>query len=339
MTLFDDLELASDPKGRFEADHALDDFGRFPRSGLIGADELSAELIEKTLQTARLMKSISERAVKKAPTLRGRTIINLFMEPSTRTRTSFEIAAKRLSADLINVSAASSSMSKGETFKDTLATLTAMRPDLLVIRSPYAGAPALAGRWISTPIINAGDGRHEHPSQALLDLMSIQERKGSLAGLNMTIVGDIANSRVARSNLIMARKVGIKTTLVAPPTLTPPRATEMADRVLSRFDSASVDQADVIMALRIQHERIAGGAFPSLDEYARLYQINRERLANAKDDLLILHPGPVNRDIEISTEMIERHKGALMLDQVENGVAVRMALFYLILGAPTEGGR
>ncbi|MGK7344461.1 MAG: aspartate carbamoyltransferase catalytic subunit [Candidatus Nitrospinota bacterium M3_3B_026] len=307
--------------------------------GILSMEDLSAGDIGAILETAAAMRQISERDVKKTPTLRGRTVINLFLEPSTRTRTSFEIAGKRLSADVINISGAGSSVSKGESLKDMAATLTSMRPDLLVIRSPFAGAPAMAAEWTGLPVVNAGDGRSEHPTQSLLDLMTIKERKGGLDGLAVSIVGDIANSRVARSNMIAMKKMGMTVTICGPATLLPPDAEKMADRVTTSLAEAARG-ADVIMALRIQKERLAGTEFPSLREYARLFLLTPEVLGLAKKDAIIMHPGPINRGVEISPEAADG-PWSVILGQVTNGVAVRMAVLYLLLGGAIglEGGR
>lgn len=307
--------------------------------GILSMADLSAGEIESILETAKAMKQVSERAVKKTPTLRGRTVINLFLEPSTRTRTSFEIAGKRLSADVINISGVGSSVSKGESLKDMAATLTSMRPDLLVMRSPYAGAPAMAAEWTGLPVVNAGDGRGEHPTQSLLDLMTIKERKGRLDGLSVSIVGDIANSRVARSNMIAMGKMGMTVTICGPATLLPPDAGKMADRVTTSLAEAARG-ADVIMTLRIQKERLSGMEFPSLREYARFYCLTPRMLGTAGKDAIVMHPGPINRGVEISPEAADG-PWSVILNQVTNGVAVRMAVMYLLLGGGIgpEGGR
>jgi len=300
------------------------------RKRLVSMADLTPAHIIQILDTARVMKGISERDVKKAPTLRGRTVINFFAEPSTRTRTSFEIAGKRLSADVINISASGSSLSKGESLKDMVGNLRAMNPDLLVVRHQASGAPEMISRWVDCTVVNAGDGRHEHPTQCLLDLMTIREKKGALEGLNVSIVGDIANSRVARSNLIGMRAMGMKVTVCGPATLLPPRSGEMADRVTTRIEEA-VEGADVVMMLRIQTERIEGANFPNLREYSRLYCLTGERMKRAAKGALVLHPGPVNQGVEIAPDVAEG-PWSVILDQVTNGVAARMAILYLLLG-------
>lgn len=302
---------------------------------LISMADLSKDDISQIIETAKVMKAISERDIKKAPTLRGRTVINFFAEPSTRTRTSFEIAGKRLSADVINVSSAGSSLSKGESFKDMAQNLDAMKPDILVIRSGYAGAPAMMTGWIDCPVVNAGDGRHEHPTQSLLDLMTIKEKRGRLEGLRVSIIGDILNSRVARSNMIAMRKMGMSVTACGPATLLPVNVKQIADSVTTSLDDA-VKGADVIMALRIQTERLLQTGFPNLREYSNNYGLNLERMKKANKDALILHPGPINQGVEISPEVAEG-PWSVILDQVTNGVAVRMAILYLLLGGGLQG--
>jgi aspartate carbamoyltransferase catalytic subunit len=302
----------------------------FGQTNFLSTRDLSAESIEKILATGDAMKKISQREMKKAPVLQGRTIINCFLEPSTRTRTSFEIAGKRLSADVINVSGSGSSLAKGESVKDMMANLRAMNPDIVVVRSGAAGAPEQVSRWINCAIINAGDGRHEHPTQSMLDLMTIKERKGDLPGLKVTIVGDIANSRVARSNLMAMRTMGMTTTICGPATLLPRNGHLIADRVNTSIDEAIID-ADVIMMLRIQQERIGGVRFPTLREYSRLYGLNLERMKRVKDNVIVMHPGPINQGIEIAPEVADGPY-SVILDQVTNGVAVRMAIMYLTLG-------
>ncbi len=299
--------------------------------GLLSIDDLDKGEIEKILQTTRVMKEINEREIKKAPTLRGKTVINCFLEASTRTRTSFEIAGKRLSADVINISGTGSSLSKGESIKDMMETLSAMKPDILVIRSAQAGIPAKVTEWLDNcQIINGGDGRHEHPSQSLLDLFTIEEKAGKLEGVKVAIIGDIKNSRVAGSNLRAMRKMGMKTIVCGPATLLPRNIDTMADMVTSDLDKA-IEEADVIMPLRIQNERINEAAFPNLREYSMLYGINAKRLERAKNCTIIMHPGPVNRGVEISAEVADGEK-SLIVDQVTNGVAVRMAILYLLSG-------
>lgn len=297
---------------------------------IVSMDDLNRDDIVNILNTAVAMKSVSEREVKKLPTLRGKTIINCFFEPSTRTRTSFEIAGKRLSADVVNISPSSSSIVKGESLKDTINNLVAMKPDLLVIRSKESGAPLQAAEWSQCPVVNAGDGRHEHPSQGLLDLFTIQQAKGRLEGLNVSIIGDIANSRVARSDMIGMRKMGMKVTVCGPATLLPPEIENMAGAVTTSLKEA-VTGADVIIMLRIQMERLEQNAFPTLREYSKHYCLTPKVLKLAPKDALVMHPGPINRGVEISPEVADG-PWSLILDQVTNGLAVRMAILYLLLG-------
>ena len=297
---------------------------------LLSIEQLSVDEITLILDTADSMKEISTRDIKKVPTLRGKTIINLFYEPSTRTRTSFEIAGKRLSADVINISTSVSSMTKGETLKDTGKNLQAMNPDLVVIRHAVAGAPKILADCLPASIINAGDGAHEHPTQALLDAFTIREKKGVVEGLSIAIIGDIAHSRVARSNIHAFNKLGAKVSVYGPFTMIPPYIEKMGVSVASSLDEA-VRGADVIMMLRIQLERQSRFLFPSLREYSTFFGLNAERLKQAKEDVLIMHPGPINRGVEISPEVADGPY-ALILEQVTNGVAVRMALLYLLIG-------
>ncbi len=292
--------------------------------------ELSVADIDLILDTAKAMKGISEREVKKAPTLRGRTVINCFMEPSTRTRTSFEISGKRLSADVINISGSGSSLTKGESIKDMMENLEAMKPDLLVIRSAHSGVPLQVAGWIDCPIVSAGDGRNEHPTQSLLDLMTIKETKGKLSGLNISIIGDILNSRVARSNLTAMKTVGCNVTVCGPATLLPRKIEKFADQVTTCRETA-VKDADVIMTLRIQRERIGQAKFPSLREYSKHFGLNLKVMEKARKDVLLLHPGPINRGVEISPEVADGPWSSI-LEQVTNGVAVRMAILYLMTG-------
>jgi aspartate carbamoyltransferase catalytic subunit len=297
--------------------------------------DLSVEEIHLILDTAESMKEITSRDIKKVPTLRGKTIVNLFYEPSTRTRTSFEIAAKWLSADVVNISAASSSVAKGESLKDTGMTLQAMGPDIVVIRHPSAGTPRFLAGLLRASIINAGDGAHEHPTQALLDLFTIRERKkGKLNGLSVGIVGDIAHSRVARSNIHGMRKMGMNVKLIGPATLIPVGVEQLGVEVFTDLDRAITD-LDVIMMLRLQLERQDSGLLPSLREYSRLYGLTLERLKRAKPGVLIMHPGPLNRGIEIAPEVADGPY-SLILDQVTSGVAVRMALLYLLAGGGSQ---
>ncbi|MBT5469240.1 MAG: aspartate carbamoyltransferase catalytic subunit [Nitrospina sp.] len=300
------------------------------KRNIISMDGLTAEDIEIILDTADSLKEISTRTIKKVPTLRGRTIINLFFEPSTRTRTSFEIAGKRLSADVINISGTGSSTAKGESLIDTARNLEAMNPDILVVRHNCSGAPALVSQFVNCPVINAGDGTHEHPSQSLLDLLTIREHKGSLSGLKVAIVGDIAHSRVARSNILAMQTMGMKVKVVAPPTLIPIEIEDLGVEVCYDLGQGIKD-ADVIMILRIQLERQNQGLLSSLREYSNYFCLTEKHLANAKEDTLIIHPGPVNRGIEIALDVMDGPR-SVILNQVTNGVAIRMALFYLLLG-------
>lgn len=302
----------------------------FERRHLLGLEGVSAEEITFLLDTAESFKEVSEREIKKVPTLRGRTVVNLFYENSTRTRTSFEIAAKRLSADTINLSASSSSAQKGETLTDTARNLAAMRPDAIIVRHPSAGAPHLLARHVDCPIINGGDGAHEHPTQALLDLLTIRSHKGQLAGLTVAIVGDLLHSRVARSNLFGLRTMGARVRFVGPPTLVPPHFAELGAELVNDLHEGLRD-ADVIMMLRIQRERMNGRYFSSLDEYSRLYCLSVEAVAKARKDVIILHPGPMNRGVEISSTVADGPYSVIM-DQVTNGVAVRMAALYVLVG-------
>jgi aspartate carbamoyltransferase catalytic subunit len=297
---------------------------------LLGMAGASREEIETIIRTAESLKEISSRDIKKVPTLRGKTVVHFFCEPSTRTRMSFEIAAKRLSADTISLSASASSIIKGETLIDTVRNLQAMKPDVLVLRHPMSGAPHLVARHVSASVVNAGDGRHEHPTQALLDMMTVFERKGRLDELKISIVGDIANSRVARSDVLGFTSMGSEVTLAGPPTMMPLHAERLGARVTYDLDEA-VEDADVIMMLRIQLERQAECLFPSIREYARHYGLTSKRLKKAKKDVLIMHPGPINRGVEISPEVADGPY-SVILDQVTNGVAVRMAILYLLLG-------
>ena len=297
---------------------------------LLTIEQLSIDEITLILDTADSMKEISTRDIKKVPTLRGKTVINLFYEPSTRTRTSFEIAGKRLSADVINISTSVSSIVKGETLKDTGKNLQAMNPDLVVVRHAAAGAPKILAETLPASIINAGDGAHEHPTQALLDLFTIREKRGTVEGLKVAIIGDITHSRVARSNIHALNKVGSQVIIYGPFTMIPPMVEKMGVKVAPSMDEAIKD-VDVIMMLRIQLERQSRFLFPSLREYSICFGLNTERLKKAKEDVLIMHPGPINRGVEISPEVADGPY-ALILEQVTNGVAVRMALLYLLIG-------
>lgn len=301
---------------------------------MLGTQELKKEDILSILDSAESLKEISTRKIKKVPALRGRTIINMFFEPSTRTRTSFEIAGKRLSADVINISGSSSSVVKGETLIDTVRNLEAMNPDILVIRHFCAGAPHLAANYLRSPVINAGDGAHEHPTQALLDLLTIREHKTVLEGLKVAIVGDIAHSRVARSNIHAMNTMGMEVTVVGPPTMIPVDIHRLGVSVSYSLADAIRD-VDVIMMLRIQLERQEKNLFPSIREYSNLFGLTLEKLKRARPDVLIIHPGPVNHGVEIDSDVMESPH-SLILDQVTNGIAVRMALMFLLLGGSDE---
>ena len=273
---------------------------------------------------------VAGREIKKVPTLRGRTIINLFFESSTRTRSSFEIAGKRLSADVINFSPSSSSLSKAESILDTAKTLDAMDPDCVVVRHKVAGVPQRIAELLDAPIINAGDGAHEHPTQALLDMLTVYQEKGRLDGLTVAIIGDIAHSRVARSNIYGFSKMGAEVRVVGPPPMLPHRVEDFGVKAYSNLREA-LEGADVIMALRIQNERLKGAHFPSIREYSSTFGLDRAKLRYAADDAIVMHPGPVNRGVELSHELTD-HRPSVILDQVRNGVALRMALLYLITG-------
>jgi len=301
------------------------------RKDLLGMQDLEAAEITDVLDTAASMKEIANREIKKVPALRGKTVVNLFYESSTRTRTSFEIAGKWLSADVINVSASGSSADKGESLLDTARNIEAMSPDVVVVRHRASGAPALLARHLRCGVINAGDGAHEHPTQALLDLLTIREKKGHLEGLNVTIVGDVTHSRVARSDIFGMRKMGITVTVAGPPTLIPAQCQELGVKVSHRLEEA-IAHADVIVMLRLQHERMQGGYIPSIREYSRVWGLSLAKLAPCRPDVLIMHPGPVNRGVELAPEVADSHY-SVILDQVSNGVAVRMAVLYLLAGS------
>jgi aspartate carbamoyltransferase catalytic subunit len=302
----------------------------FSRHHLTGMKGLTREEIEIILTTAESLKEISFRDIKKVPTLRGKTVVNFFHEPSTRTRTSFEIAAKRLSADTVSLSAGTSSLVKGETLIDTARNLEAMAPDVLVIRHALAGAPHLLSRSVKASIINAGDGMHEHPTQALLDLMTIREKKETLQGLQVAIIGDIAHSRVARSNIIGLKTMGAQVMVAGPPTMIPPHLEAFGVEVSYQLEEI-IPRADVIMMLRVQLERQQQLLFPSLREYSRFFGLHPGNMKKAKKDVIIMHPGPVNRGVELHPDLADG-PFSVILDQVTNGVAVRMALLYLLLG-------
>lgn len=299
---------------------------------LISMAQLTPDQIELILHTAKEMKNIIKRDIKKVPTLRGKTVVTLFYEPSTRTRTSFELAGKYMSADVVNISTATSSVVKGETLKDTGLTLEMMGTDIVVIRHGMAGAPQMLGRYLQARVINGGDGFHEHPTQALLDMMTIKEKLGGFAGLKVAIIGDILHSRVVRSNLNGLRKMGAEVWVCAPPTLLPPGLEELGARVTTSMEEA-LRGAQIVMMLRIQMERQKAGFFPSIREYSQIYGLNSERLKLADKDCLVLHPAPINRGVEISSEVADGLQ-SMINEQVTNGVAVRMALLYLMLGQP-----
>jgi aspartate carbamoyltransferase catalytic subunit len=302
----------------------------FSHKHILGIEQLSIDDIFHILATARSFKEISSRAIKKVPTLRGKTIINIFFEPSTRTRLSFEVAAKRMSADSFNISASTSSATKGETLIDTAKNIQAMNPDIIVMRHAYSGAPLLLTQHIDASIINAGDGTHEHPSQGLLDLMTVMQHKEKIEGLNVAIIGDIAHSRVARSDIQGFTKLGAHVRLSGPATFMPPGIEELGAKVCATPQEA-VDDADVVMALRIQKERQNDSLIPSLREYATHFGINKALLRHAKPDALVMHPGPINRGVEMNPDVADGPQ-SVILDQVTNGVAIRMALLYLVMG-------
>jgi aspartate carbamoyltransferase catalytic subunit len=300
---------------------------------LLDIESLTAAEITTVLDTARSFKAVGRRAIKKVPALRGKTVVNLFVEPSTRTRTSFELAAIRLSADVINFSAEASSFKKGETLKDTARNLEALNADFIIIRHSASGAPHFLSRVLDAHVINAGDGAHEHPTQALLDTFTIREKKGRIAGLNVTILGDILYSRVARSDIWALTKLGARVTLCGPATLVPKAFEQMGCRVTHDLDEAVCD-ADIINLLRIQHERQRKTMFPSIAEYANLYGLTKARFAKTKPDALIMHPGPINRGVEIDSEIADCGR-SVILEQVTNGLAVRMAVLFLVNGGKT----
>lgn len=302
----------------------------FGHKHILGIEQLSADDITLILDTAESFKEISTREIKKVPTLRGKTIVNIFFEASTRTRTSFEIAGKRLSADTVNISASTSAVVKGETLEDTAKNLEAMHPDIIVMRHGHSGAPHYLAERCGFSVVNAGDGAHEHPSQALLDLMTIREEKGTINGLTVAIVGDIAHSRVARSNIYALNKMGATVRLAGPRTLLPSEIQRLGAEVYTDMNAA-LEGADVVMMLRIQQERQGKALLPSNREYSRFYGLNPENLKRAKADAIVMHPGPMNRGVEISSSVADGAQNVI-LDQVENGVAVRMALLYLVSG-------
>ena len=297
---------------------------------LLGIADLSASEISLILDTAEAMKEVSARPIKKVPALRGKTVINLFYEPSTRTRTSFEVAEKRLSADTLNIAIATSSVVKGETLIDTALNLEAMSPDVIVMRHASSGACHLLARTCKAGIVNAGDGMHEHPTQGLLDAFTIRERKGRLQGLKVAIIGDMLHSRVFRSNVYLLTKMGAEVWACGPPTLMPAGIGQMGVHATAKVEEAVAD-ADAVMMLRIQLERMQGGYFPSLREYFQVFGMPPERVRLAKPDAIIMHPGPMNRGVEIASEVADG-PASVILDQVANGVAVRMAVLYLLAG-------
>jgi aspartate carbamoyltransferase catalytic subunit len=300
------------------------------RKHLLDIESLTAEEITTVLDTAKAFKAVGERAIKKVPVLRGKTVVLLFIEPSTRTRTSFELAALRLTADVINFPAEASSLKKGESLKDTTRNLEALNADIFIVRHSATGASHFLSRFLKGSVVNAGDGAHEHPTQALLDAFTIREHKAKLAGLKVTILGDILYSRVARSDIWALTKLGAKVTLCGPSTLVPRVFEEMGCRVTHNVDEA-IEGADIINLLRIQHERQRKTMFPSLGEYTSLFGLNKARLARTKPDALIMHPGPINRGVEIDSQIADCGR-SLILQQVTNGLAVRMAVLFLVSG-------
>jgi aspartate carbamoyltransferase catalytic subunit len=307
---------------------------KFDHKDLFGMGQLSVRDIQLILDTAESLKEISTRDIKKVPTLRGKSVVNFFYEPSTRTRTSFEMAAKRLSADTVSLSVSTSSMVKGETLIDTARNIQAMNPDLIVLRHSSSGAPQLLAREVKAGVINAGDGINEHPTQALLDLFTIREKKGKIEGLKVVITGDISHSRVARSNIIGLTKMGAEVTVSGPPTMIPPGIEDFGVQVV-HDPAEAVKGKDVVMMLRIQLERQSKALFPGLREYAVFFGLNREVLKQAKKDVIVMHPGPINRGVEITDDVADG-PNSVILDQVTNGVAVRMAVMYLLMGGSKE---
>ncbi|HTZ11586.1 MAG TPA: aspartate carbamoyltransferase catalytic subunit [Candidatus Margulisiibacteriota bacterium] len=301
------------------------------KKDLLGLEDLSRDEIELILNTADSFKEVSTREIKKVPALRGKTVVNLFYEPSTRTRVSFEVAAKRLSADVINIASETSSVRKGETLIDTGKNIEALKVDIIVMRHNYSGAAVMLARNLRASVVNAGDGWHEHPTQALLDMLTLKERLGRIEGLNVSIVGDIAHSRVARSNIWGLTKLGAKVTLCAPPLLIPPAIEETGVKVTQDIDEA-LAHADAVNVLRMQFERDEQNAFPKQLEYFKNFGITSERLKRAKKDILVMHPGPINRGIEISSEVADGEH-SVILEQVTNGIAVRMAVLFLVAQA------
>jgi len=303
---------------------------KWTRKDLIGLEDLSADEILFILDTAEEFKKVNERRVKKVPVLRGKTVINFFVEPSTRTRASFELAEQRLSADIVNMSASSSSLSKGETLLDTAKNIEALQVDIIVMRHAASGAHQFLAKNLRCGVINAGDGAHEHPTQGLLDIFTIRQKKKKIKGLNISIIGDILHSRVARSNIYALLKLGANVTIAGPPTLLPKQFEQIGVRVCDNLKDA-VENADVVNLLRIQHERQRASYFPSIGEYASVYGINRESIKYVKRDALIMHPGPINRGVELESEFADGDQ-SVILEQVTNGLAVRMAVLYLVAG-------
>jgi len=304
------------------------------RKDLLGLEDLTKQEIERILDTACSFQEVLDRPIPKVPTLRGKTVANLFFEPSTRTRLSFELAEKRLSADTVNFTAAGSSLSKGESLKDTARNIEAMQIDMIVIRHQASGAPHFLARCLDCSVINGGDGRHEHPTQGLLDILTILEHKGRIEGLKVVILGDIAHSRVARSNIWGLSKLGARIVLCGPSTLMPVEIEKLGVEVTYDIDDA-LDGADVVNVLRIQLERQKRSFLPTLREYSRCFGVTRDRLSAAKDDVLVLHPGPINRGVEIAQDVADG-PFSVILEQVSNGVAVRMAVLYLLSGVETD---
>jgi aspartate carbamoyltransferase catalytic subunit len=304
------------------------------KKDLLGIADLSSDEINLILDTAEAMREIGQRPIKKVPTLRGKTVVNLFFEPSTRTRTSFEIAEKRLSADTLNIAVATSSVLKGETLADTAMNIEAMAPDIIVLRHASSGACHLLARICKSRIINAGDGMHEHPTQALLDAFTIREHKKRIEGLKVAVVGDLLHSRVLRSNVLLLTKLGADVWLSGPPTMVPAGIQRLGVRVSTSVDEAVAD-ADVIMMLRIQQERMQGAFFPSIREYFTVFGMTVERVKRARPDVIIMHPGPMNRGVEIASDVADGPY-SVILEQVANGVAVRMAVLYLLAGGPEQ---
>lgn len=301
---------------------------------VLGIEHMTVRDVELVLDTADALKNILDRPIKKVPPLRGRSVVHLFFEPSTRTRLSFELAAKRLSADTVSVTAAASSVVKGESLLDTALNIEAMRPDIIVLRHPLSGAPHFLARHVNAPVINAGDGANEHPSQALLDLFTVRERFGRITGLRIAIIGDISHSRVAHSDIRAFDKMGAEVTVCGPGTMIPPYVDALGARSVRSLEEA-LDGADVVMVLRIQKERQGGCLVPSVREYAHLYGITRDRLRLAGPDVVLMHPGPVNQGVELAPDVFNDSR-SVILDQVTNGVAVRMALLSLLIISDTN---